>query len=231
MPFAPFSISHHYNHHQQQTKHTLVIKLIRITLIKSSLKVNMFASKALALLAAVVASVSAAPSGTPTTGNRLVSRTGWTGVTHSVVAGLGGLHFDPDNVVANPGDVVEIHFLSANHSVAQSDFAHPCKPLSDGTGFFAGFEFVTAEGQQNPNVYQFTVLDTKPIWYYCPQTKGNHCQAGMTAVINQDFSSQNTLANQRVIAAGTGTSIIPDFIQGGRLGGFSLRNPNPLSGF
>lgn len=188
----------------------------------------MFASKAFALITAVIASVSAAPAGTATTGN-LVSRTGWTGVTHSVVVGRGGLHFDPENVVAEIGDTIEWHFTAANHSVAQSDFAHPCKPLADGTSFFSGFNFVTASGQ-NPNVYQITVIDKNPIWYYCPQTVKNHCQSGMLGVINQNFNSQNTLSNQKVIAAGTGVSTV-GVVQGGKNGGFIRANPNPLSGF
>ncbi|KAL7792559.1 hypothetical protein V8C37DRAFT_379880 [Trichoderma ceciliae] len=191
----------------------------------------MFAFQAFTLLATAIASVSALPAGTPTIGNTLGTRTYLTGVTHSVVAGLGGLRFDPDNVVADVGDIVEVHFLAKNHSIAQSDFAHPCKPLSDGTGFFAGFNFVTSEGQQNPNVYQFTIVDTNPVWYYCPQTTGNHCQNGMTGVVNQNFNSDKTLANQRIIAAGTGVSIIPPVIQGGKLGGFQRSNPNPLGGF
>ncbi|KAL7907315.1 hypothetical protein GGI35DRAFT_456019 [Trichoderma velutinum] len=191
----------------------------------------MYASSIFTILAAAVASVSALPKGTPTEGNRLPSRTFLTGVTHSVVVGRGGLHFDPENVVAQIGDTVEWHFTAANHSLAQSDFAHPCKPLADGTGFFAGFNFVTAEGQ-NPNVYQITVVDNSPIWYYCPQTKGNHCQTGqMVGVINQNFDGDKTLANQKVIAAGTGVSIVPPTIQGGKVGGFQRANPNPLSGF
>ncbi|PNP42257.1 hypothetical protein TGAMA5MH_05939 [Trichoderma gamsii] len=190
----------------------------------------MFASKAFALFAAVIASVSAAPAGTPTTGNDLVSRTGWTGVTHSVVVGRGGLHFDPENVVAEIGDTIEWHFQAANHSIAQSDFAHPCKPLADGTSFFAGFNFFTEGTGQNPNVYQITVIDNNPIWYYCPQTKGNHCQMGMVGVVNQNFNSQNTLSNQKVIAAGTGVSTVGT-IQGGKNGGFIRANPNPNSGF
>ncbi|KAL6827916.1 hypothetical protein V8C40DRAFT_243136 [Trichoderma camerunense] len=189
----------------------------------------MYASSIFTILAAAVASVSAVP--TPTEGNMLPSRTFLTGVTHSVVVGRGGLHFDPENVVAQIGDTVEWHFTAANHSLAQSDFAHPCKPLADGTGFFAGFNFVTAEGQ-NPNVYQITVVDNSPIWYYCPQTKGNHCQTGqMVGVINQDFNGDKTLANQKTIAAGTGVSIVPPTIQGGKVGGFQRANPNPLSGF
>ncbi|KAL6871747.1 hypothetical protein HDV57DRAFT_520455 [Trichoderma longibrachiatum] len=182
------------------------------------------------ILAAAVASVTAFPAGTATIGNRLPSRTFLTGVTHSVVAGRGGnLVYDPDNVVAQPGDTVEIHFLAANHSIAQSDFAHPCTPLADGTGLFAGFNFATSEGQ-NPNVYQFTVIDSSPLWFYCPQPKGAHCTKGMLLAVNQNFDSQNTLSKQREIAA-TVEPVVPPVIQGGRLGGFQRANPNPLSGF
>ncbi|TFA99786.1 hypothetical protein CCMA1212_008480 [Trichoderma ghanense] len=183
------------------------------------------------ILAAAVACVAAFPAGTPTVGNSLGTRTFLTGTTHTIVVGrANSLIFDPENVVAEIGDTIEWHFQAKNHSLAQSDFAHPCQPLADGTGFFAGFNFVTEEGQ-NPNVYQITIIDNKPIWYYCPQTNGNHCQKGMLGAINQDFSSENVLSKQKVIAAGTGVSIVPPVIQGGRVGGFQRANPNPLSGF
>jgi plastocyanin len=68
-----------------------------------------------------------------------------TGVTHTVVAGLAGLHFDPDNVVANIGDIVEYHYLPKNHSVVQSSFDKPCVPIND-YAIFSGFVPVT-EGQ------------------------------------------------------------------------------------
>ncbi|CAK7242775.1 MAG: hypothetical protein STHCBS139747_004276 [Sporothrix thermara] len=175
------------------------------------------------LLAAVA---SALPAGTPTAGDKLGSRTNNSpAVTHTVVAGLGGLHFDPDNVVANVGDIVEWHYLPANHSVAQSSFAEPCKPLSSGDGFFSGFQ-PTASGQA-PDVFQIVIRDTNPIWYYCAQTKGNHCQAGMAGVINQNFESPNTLAAYKKAAAGTGVSGIPPWIHGGAV----LANPNSLGGF
>ncbi|KAG5656734.1 hypothetical protein KAF25_010287 [Fusarium avenaceum] len=150
-----------------------------------------------------------------------------TGVTHSVNAGLGGLRFDPDNVVAEIGDIVEWHFLPMNHSIAQSSFGEPCEPLADGTGFFAGFNFATKEGQA-PDVFQLTVEDKKPIWYYCPQQKGNHCQAGMVGVINQNFDNQDfSLRRHKELAALTGVSVIPPVEQGGEVG----PNPNPNGGF
>ncbi|CAH0000205.1 unnamed protein product [Clonostachys byssicola] len=146
-----------------------------------------------------------------------------TGVTHSVVAGLGGLRFEPDNVVAQVGDIVQYEFLPMNHAVAQSSFGEPCKPLADGTGFYSGFNFPSQQGK-NPNVFQIVVNDTKPIWYYCPQQNGNHCQKGMVGVINQNFNDPNfSLAKHRDLAALTGTSVIPPVVQGGSI----KPNPNP----
>ncbi|KAL2815182.1 Cupredoxin [Aspergillus granulosus] len=147
-----------------------------------------------------------------------------TGVTHTVVAGLGNsLTFSPDNVVAEIGDVVEWHFLPANHTVAQSNFANPCVPLADGTSFFPGFEFATANGQQADDVFQIIVQNKNPIWYYCPQ--GTHCQAGMSGVINQNFDGDATLAAYKRNSVGTVT-VIPDVINGE-----AIANPNPLGGF
>ncbi|KAI5460321.1 hypothetical protein BGZ63DRAFT_464480 [Mariannaea sp. PMI_226] len=186
----------------------------------------MFSIKTLTAALLLAASVSAAP--TQTTRDTPDTTVQRTGVTHSIVAGLGGLHFDPDNVVADVGDVLEWHFLPANHSVAQADFDTPCAPKADGTGFFAGFNFVTANGQQAPNVFQAVVADKKPIWYYCPQTKGNHCQMGMVGAVNQNFDDQtHSLSRFRDIAAGTGLSAIPPTVQGGHI----IANPNPYGGF
>lgn len=147
-----------------------------------------------------------------------------TGVTHSVVAGLGGLRFEPDNVVAEVGDIVQFEFLPRNHAVAQSSFGEPCKPLDDGTGFYSGFNFAVQEGKSG-DVFQIVVEDdSTPIWYYCPQTNGNHCQNGMVGVINQNFDNQDfSLAKHRELAAQTDVSIEPDVEQGGEI----LPNPNP----
>lgn len=146
-----------------------------------------------------------------------------TGVTHTVVAGLGGLRFDPDNVVAEVGDVIQWNFNPKNHTVAQSNFADPCRPLADGTSFFPGFAFATQEGP-SPDVFQLVVENKDTIWYYCPQTTGDHCQNGMVGVINQNFDNPDvTLAKHRELAAKTGKSVIPAVIQGGQV----IKNPNP----
>jgi hypothetical protein len=132
--------------------------------------------------------------------------------THRVIAGFNGLRFEPENIVAQVGDLVEVHFNPMNHSFAQSSFASPCKPLND-NAIFSGF-MPTMSGE-NPNVFSIVVQDNKPNWFYCSQTKGSHCQMGMAMVINQDFNSPNTLAAYKKAANLTGTSISPPRVQGG----------------
>ncbi|KAF4951550.1 hypothetical protein FSARC_12881 [Fusarium sarcochroum] len=173
------------------------------------------------------AAVSAAPA-SKTTRDYPDKTVSLTGVTHSVNAGLGGLRFDADNVVAKVGDIVEWHFLPKNHSIAQSSFGEPCQPLADGTGFFAGFNFFTEEGQAD-DVFQIVIEDdSKPIWYYCPQQNGDHCQNGMVGVINQNFDNQDfSLRRHKELAAETEKSVIPGVQQGGNV----IPNPNPNGGF
>jgi hypothetical protein len=134
--------------------------------------------------------------------------------THRVIAGFNGLHFEPQNIVAEVGDLVEVHFNPMNHSFAQSSFANPCVPIND-NAFFSGF-MPTTQGE-NPNVFSIVVQDKKPIWAYCSQTKGSHCQMGMSMVINQDFNGPNTLDAYKKAAALTGTSISPPRVQGGTI--------------
>ncbi|AEO64666.1 3bc48668-29da-440d-9bdd-ea11d201220c [Thermothielavioides terrestris] len=153
-------------------------------------------------------------------------------VTHTVVAGRGGLHFDPDNIVAEAGDIVEFHFLPLNHSVVEASFDAPCQPR-DATSFFSGFFPVAPKPDgsavQSPEVFQIEVVDaTRPIWFYCAQNKGRHCQNGMVGVVNQHFDSDKTLAVFRANAAKVlGDSGVQPFVQGG----WRIENPNPLSGF
>ncbi|PSR99193.1 extracellular serine-rich protein [Coniella lustricola] len=181
----------------------------------------MYTSIIATVLAAAV--IKAAPT---STGSIFPSRTvPLTRVTHSVVAGRAGqLIFDPQNVVAQVGDIVEWHFLPMNHSVAQSSFGSPCVPDADvSTSFFSGFQPTTSG--QAPNVFQFIVKDSNPIWYYCAQ--GNHCESGMAGVINQNFSSANTLDAYKAKAKTVQKTVIPPVVQGGAV----IPNPNPLGGF
>ncbi|EON97065.1 putative extracellular serine-rich protein [Phaeoacremonium minimum UCRPA7] len=184
----------------------------------------MFTVKTLTAIVLAAASVSAAP--TATTRSYPDQTVTLTGTTHSVVAGLGGLRFDPDNVVAEVGDIVEWHFLPKNHSVAQSSFAAPCVPQEN--AFFSGFQ-PTPEGQA-PDVFQIVVKDKAPIWYYCAQTVGSHCKSGMVGVINQNFDGPNTLDAHKALAANTNVTIIPP-VSAGLNDGNVLPNPNPQGGF
>ncbi|KAF2033232.1 hypothetical protein EK21DRAFT_109033 [Setomelanomma holmii] len=131
-----------------------------------------------------------------------------TGVIHRIFAGSttanNGLHFEPENVVAEIGDLVEFHFLPKNHTIIQSSFDKPCEPLSNGAGIFSGFNFATAAGEAK-NVFTFQVSSKEPFWYYCSQPNGNHCQAGMSGVINQNFSGDKTLTRYKEVAKGTVT--------------------------
>ncbi|EAT80374.1 hypothetical protein HBI56_188350 [Parastagonospora nodorum] len=124
-----------------------------------------------------------------------------TGVIHRIFAGSttanGGLHFEPENVVAEIGDLVEFHFLPKNHTVVQSSFDKPCEPLANDKAVFSGFNFATMAGESK-DVFTFQVSSKDPFWYYCSQTAGDHCQKGMSGVINQNFDGDKTLANYKL---------------------------------
>jgi plastocyanin len=131
-----------------------------------------------------------------------------TGVIHRIFAGSttanAGLHFEPENVVAEIGDLVEVHFLPKNHTIVQSSFDRPCEPLAGGAGVFSGFNFATMQGESN-KTFTFQVKDKNPFWYYCSQVVGNHCQMGMSGVINQNFDGDKTLANYKINSKNTVT--------------------------
>ena len=91
------------------------------------------------------------------------------------------LAYSPSTITAAIGDTLTFSYFPKNHSVVQSSFADPCQPLSG--GFFSGFQPLAAG--PGPVEFVVTVNDTKPIWIYCAQTTGRHCQMGMAMVVNQ----------------------------------------------
>ncbi|XDG06708.1 hypothetical protein ABKA04_006323 [Annulohypoxylon sp. FPYF3050] len=106
---------------------------------------------------------------------------------YNVTVGKGGqLKFDPETLTAQPGDTVTYKFFAKNHAVAQSAFATPCQ-LQD-KGIFSGFTPNNSSDVEAPTTFTITVNDTKPLWFYCPQTNGNHCQNGMVHSINAPAS-------------------------------------------
>lgn len=121
------------------------------------------------------------------------------------------LTYTPNDITADVGTLVEFTFLPKNHTVTQSSFGDPCHPL-DG-GFFSGFNPTKSVA---PNTFTITVKDPKPIWFYCSQTKGDHCQKGMVGAINAPKSGK-TLAAFTLAASNASTSTFPPT---GVVGGF-----------
>ncbi|KAE8454129.1 hypothetical protein EG329_005053 [Mollisiaceae sp. DMI_Dod_QoI] len=130
--------------------------------------------------------------------------------TIQVAVGQNGLTFSPSDIKASVGQSVEFSFFPKNHSVTQSSFADPCHPLAG--GFFSTFMPTTSE---STTTFTLLVNDTKPIWIYCGQTTGNHCQSGMVAAINAP-STGNTLTAFTALAKNATTSTSPP---GGVAGG------------
>ncbi|KAI9059021.1 hypothetical protein FKP32DRAFT_1680153 [Trametes sanguinea] len=95
--------------------------------------------------------------------------------------GAQALVFDPPSVNATKGSVVTFVFdgVPGNHTVAQSSFQKPCEPLAN--GFDSGYIFVPQNSSGPFPTFNLTIVDdTKPIWFYCAQSKPMpHCLAGM----------------------------------------------------
>lgn len=122
------------------------------------------------------------------------------------MAGQPALKYYPDNIKAAAGSMVQFQFWAGNHTVTQSDFDHPCTPISQVnssvTGIWSSFMPVAA-GASKKEIPVFTVMinDTKPIWIFCSQAK--HCSSGMSMVINENTSANSTrsLTNYRTAAS------------------------------
>jgi plastocyanin len=121
---------------------------------------------------------------------------------HKVVVGGSSLTYTPEAIAANPGDIVMFEFHQKNHTVTQSSFAGPCSHV-DG-GFKSGFMPVAVDATSFP-VFNYTVVDTKPVWVYCGQT--GHCAAGMVFAINCGADgAPNSFTNFKASAIATGNA-------------------------
>lgn len=49
--------------------------------------------------------------------------------TQTVQVGFGAHSFEPNNLTANPGDVIVFQFIAQGHTVVQAGFEQPCIPL------------------------------------------------------------------------------------------------------
>jgi len=134
---------------------------------------------------------------------------------HTVTVGANGnLAFSPNSITAAVGEIVEFHFFPPQHSVAQSSFAAPCTPFSNGTSFFSGG--MTTSSGENANTFQITINNTAPIWFYCAFP--GHCEAGMAGVINQAPSGNKTIEAYIAAAASVKSTVAPATVQGGVIG-------------
>ncbi|KAJ8521926.1 hypothetical protein ONZ45_g1428 [Pleurotus djamor] len=151
---------------------------------------------------------------------------------HVITVGADGqLAFSPSNIQAAVGDTVTFEFRPKNHTVTQSSFSNPCRPLGDTTsqqGFRSGFQPVAADASTFPT-FQITINDTAPIWGYCGQT--NHCGAGMVFSINAVESGPNNFAAfQQLARRINGTSSDSSSSAGNGSGGSGNGNSNNNNG-
>jgi plastocyanin len=108
-----------------------------------------------------------------------------------------GLKFDPQQVVAQKGDIVNFEFRGGNHTVTQSSFANPCawqlNTVTNQKGFNSGFlPFVNTSG--SVSVYSLEVNDpSTPIWFFCGRVP--HCKSGMYGSINAPTTGNKTFSN------------------------------------
>ncbi|WVQ69058.1 uncharacterized protein L199_007270 [Kwoniella botswanensis] len=117
--------------------------------------------------------------------------------THTVnVASNKSLTFEPSEVKAELGDIIEFRFLAGNHTVTQSTFASPCTNAGFNSGQIPG-------NPDSPTSYSILVNDTKPIWVYC--ATGQHCQNGMVMAVNAPTSG-NTFSAFQANAMGGGNA-------------------------
>ncbi|KAK4640802.1 hypothetical protein QC761_606820 [Podospora bellae-mahoneyi] len=149
----------------------------------------------------------------------LVSQT--TAITWNVSVGKNGLTFEPNEIRAGAGDIIQFIFWPRNHSVVAGEFTRPCIPRLTG-GFWSGF-FPTAVDTINSQLFRIQINSSEPFVFYCSQNNGQHCKNGMFGIINPGVTGITTLSSYRNLAAGAGNATsprVPSF--GGQIG----ENPN-----
>ncbi|KAK0659488.1 hypothetical protein QBC41DRAFT_331438 [Cercophora samala] len=144
-----------------------------------------------------------------------------TAITWNVSVGKNGLTFEPNEIRAGAGDIIQFIFWPRNHSVVAGEFTRPCIPRLTG-GFWSGF-FPTAADTINPQLFRVQINNSEPFVFYCSQNNGQHCKNGMFGIINPGVTGIATLSSYRNLAAGAGNATsprVPPF------GGQIVENPN-----
>jgi len=139
---------------------------------------------------------------------------------HQILVGDGGNTYNPNNIKAAEGDIVEFAFMGGNHSVVQSNFQNPCTPLGNLEGtetIFSGFQPSSANPSGEVMTFNMTVPSTDPLWFYCAQA--NHCQGGMVFAVNPNTTGSNTFDNYKKASSEAPSNIAPNFSpNGGEVG-------------
>ncbi|KAK4172654.1 hypothetical protein QBC36DRAFT_337382 [Triangularia setosa] len=149
----------------------------------------------------------------------LVSRV--SAITWNVSVGKNGLTFEPNEIRAGAGDIIQFIFWPRNHSVVTGEFTRPCIPRLTG-GFWSGF-FPTAADTINPQLFRVRINNSDPFVFYCSQNNGQHCKNGMFGIINPGVTGITTLSSYRNLAAGAGNATSPRVFP---FGGQIVQNPN-----
>ncbi|KAJ7070903.1 hypothetical protein C8F01DRAFT_1108287 [Mycena amicta] len=161
------------------------------------------------------------------------------GAVHTVVVGgPSKLFFDPDHIIAAPRDTVVFQFQQKNHSVIQSSFVDPCRPINTNNasieGFNSGFHAVGTNDTDFPT-WSLVVNNTSPVWAYCGQTApASHCGAGMVFSINAvDNTTRNFAAFQALAEQlnGTAAAASPSASATGTTGAASSLRASSGAGF
>ncbi|KAF3926195.1 hypothetical protein ABW21_db0207062 [Orbilia brochopaga] len=187
----------------------------------------MFFSKSLVALAPLAACASAM---TPTYGGAAPAGSVAVHVITAMSNAQGMPVFEPAEVMANVGDMIQFQFHPMNHSVVQAAFADPCIPIQQSAagngvvGFFSGFMPVAQSATTMPT-FTFQVNNTNPIWFYCSQ--GKHCQNGMVGAINP--TANKTLSDFKMRAAQAANNVTPGMVPVGNGGASSVIPAQPAS--
>ena len=90
------------------------------------------------------------------------------------------ISFVPNNVYAEPGDIIRFVFKQKNHTATLTSFEDVCKPLLNAVSqpiFDTGFKPVPPEQKDYFPTVDFAVQNKDPHFFYCQQTR--HCGQGM----------------------------------------------------
>jgi len=126
----------------------------------------------------------------------LISAANLTVIVGANSAGQAGIEFDPQQVTAKEGDIVNFEFRGGNHTVTQSSLANPCSwqfnTATKQNGFNSGFVPFNATSRQ-VGVFSVQITDpSTPIWFFCGRPP--HCKSGMFGAINAPTTGNKTFA-------------------------------------